>query len=100
MQNICTAVYLNTTPLVFLSVYIYDDALERVSPVPYEVEMADGYPPMPCPGSVGVATDTTGVLKDWADWELFILWFWKRENKSEYSKGNTPSITYCCYGYH
>lgn len=46
-----------------------------LSPVPYEVEMADGYPPIPCPGSVGVATDTTGVLKDWADWELFILWF-------------------------
>lgn len=30
---------------------------------------------MPCPGRVGVATDTTGVANDWADWELFILWF-------------------------
>lgn len=44
-------------------------------PVPYVVEMADGYPPIPCPGKVGVATETTGVANDWADWELFILWF-------------------------
>lgn len=36
--------------------------------------MADGYPPIPCPGRVGVATETTGVANDWADWELFILW--------------------------
>lgn len=33
---------------------------------------------MPCPGRVGVATDTTGVANDWADWELFILWFCDR----------------------
>lgn len=33
-------------------------------PVPYVVEMADGYPPIPCPGRVGVATETTGVAND------------------------------------
>lgn len=36
---------------------------------------------MPCPGRVGVATDTTGVANDWADWELFILWFCRQTGK-------------------
>lgn len=49
--------------------------LQRYLPVPYVVEIADGYPPMPCPGKVGVATETTGVANDCADCELFILWF-------------------------
>lgn len=55
-------------------------------PVPYDVEMADGYPPIPCPGKVGVATGTTGVAKDWADCELFILWFYweKRQEIKEH----------------
>lgn len=39
-------------------------ALLREYSVPYVVEMADGYPPIPCPGKVGVATETTGVAND------------------------------------
>ena len=37
---------------------------QRYSLVPYVVEIDDGYPPIPCPGKVGVATETTGVAND------------------------------------